>query len=312
MLSRLHTSCGRIWIDRSRLQSLSLSCSARLLVTALGEWLLIVLTICVGIWFHTWWVTLLTVLFIGTRQHALLTLMHEFSHRQFSRRHVWLNDGVGNLLTAWPMLISVEGFRHDHLNHHRHVRTTHDPSWLATFNKSRYHFPQTPRAVFKNLWLHLIGFYTLQDIKGYWFETKLVGGTSHASRWQLIIFIVSALTTITLLKAWVMIGLYWVLPLLTVIPLLLYMVDVAEHAALPESGGFEFSRSLRLNSVVQWLFAPYGMSFHTEHHLAPAVPVFKLNLLHDELMKNPVYAEKSIVTNGYRGLLKQMIGSAST
>jgi fatty acid desaturase len=307
MFSRLHTSCGRIWIDRSRLQSLSLSCSTRLLLTTLGEWLLIVLTIFVAIWAHTGWATLLAVLLIGTRQHALLTLMHEFSHRQFSRRHAWLNDGVGNLLTAWPMLISVEGFRHDHLKHHRHVRTAHDPSWLATLNKARYQFPQTPRTVCKNLIFHLIGFYTIQDIKGYWFETKLIGGTSQVSRWQMMIFATLALTVITLFNAWVMIGLYWILPLLTVIPLLLYMVDVAEHAALPKYCGFEFSRSLYLNSFSQWFLAPYGMSFHTEHHLAPAVPVFRLKALHFELMKNPDYSEKAIVTKGYQGLFKEMI-----
>ncbi|MFC6690534.1 hypothetical protein ACFQD2_05070 [Pseudomonas lini] len=54
--------------------------------------------------------SVLAVVFIGTRQHALLILMHEFSHRQFSRTRPMLNDTLGDLLTAIPFTITISGF----------------------------------------------------------------------------------------------------------------------------------------------------------------------------------------------------------
>jgi fatty acid desaturase len=312
MLSRLHTPCGRLWIDRQLLLQLSAPCSFRLLMAAIGEWLIIIALIWLAVQLAAWWATLIAVPLIATRQHALGTLMHEFSHRQWSRRHAKLNDFVGNALTAWPLLISVEGFRHDHLQHHQHVRTERDASWMGTLGKKRYEFPKTPQSVWCTLGLHLLFFYALENLKYVKLESKATANASQHSRWPQIVFTVLAILVTAWCNAWVIVGLYWVLPILTVLPLLLYMVEVAEHAALSASGGWEFSRSLRLQGIAQWLFAPYGVSLHTEHHLAPAVPVFRLYALHAELMKNAIYTEKAIVTNGYRGLIKEMTSASVT
>ena len=65
------------------------------------------------------WAALLpAVLFIGARQHALMVIAHDASHYRLLPDRRW-NDWVGNLFLAWPMFVSVEGFRHFHGPHHR-------------------------------------------------------------------------------------------------------------------------------------------------------------------------------------------------
>ena len=43
---------------------------------------------------------------------------HDASHYRLLPDRA-LNDWVGNLLLAWPMFVSVQGFRHFHADHHR-------------------------------------------------------------------------------------------------------------------------------------------------------------------------------------------------
>ena len=51
----------------------------------------------------------IAIMWIGARQHALGVLMHEASHRRLYRTR-WLNDGIGELLLAWPIFMSMRGY----------------------------------------------------------------------------------------------------------------------------------------------------------------------------------------------------------
>ena len=63
---------------------------------------------------------ILTVIWIGARQNALAVLMHEAVHYRLGRNRKW-NDWIGDLFTAWPVMVTVHGFRQTHWAHHRHV-----------------------------------------------------------------------------------------------------------------------------------------------------------------------------------------------
>lgn len=80
--------CHRPPLERTHLIRLSRIAPIRLLACVAWEWILIVSAVAGALWAANVWATLAAVVLIGTRQHALLVLMHEFSHRQFSRtRH---------------------------------------------------------------------------------------------------------------------------------------------------------------------------------------------------------------------------------
>src|SRR5579872_6323472 len=117
-------------VARTQLLAWGKTAPLRLLATTVFEWVLILCAAGLAIYADTIWATLLAVVFIGTRQHALLILMHEFSHRQFSRTRPVLNDTLGDFLTAIPFTITIFGFRRDHAAHHLHTATERDPNWV--------------------------------------------------------------------------------------------------------------------------------------------------------------------------------------
>jgi fatty acid desaturase len=46
---------------------------------------------------------------------------------------------------------------------------------------------------------------------------------------------------------------------------------------------------------------PFGMDYHLPHHIYASVPHYKLDMLHELLLKNPEYAEKAVIVEGYFG-----------
>src|SRR5450432_1395686 len=92
------------------------------------EWLLIACAALVAVKSGHWYVYLLSIAVIATRQHALATLMHEAAHGlMFRGRRT--NEVVGDALLAFPLFISTRLYRVHHLQHHRNLNTPLDPDW---------------------------------------------------------------------------------------------------------------------------------------------------------------------------------------
>ncbi len=295
-------------LDRELLQQLSRPAPLALLACTLFEWGLIagamVLASCAG----NLWASLAAIVFIGTRQHALLMLMHEFSHRQFSRWHPGLNDALGDLFTALPLFITIHGFRRNHLQHHRMPSTPDDPNWVSSLRLARYRFPRSRAGMAWVLCLHCIGFYALQDIKGYLVDARMALETPPTTKLRQAVFLLAVLTAAWAFDLWAVLALYWVLPMLTVLMALLYLRDVAEHHAMP-ARGLETSRTMLTGPIEGFLIAPHAVGFHAEHHLYPAVPFCRLRRLHRLLRDRPGYRAHAVVTRGYlSGLLREAAG----
>ncbi len=129
-------------VERAQLLAWGKPAPLRLLAATVFEWVLILCAGGLAMYAGTILASVLAVVFIGTRQHALLILMHEFSHRQFSRTRPMLNDTLGDLLTAIPFTITIFGFRRDHTAHHRHTATDRDPNWVSCKGQDRFTFPK--------------------------------------------------------------------------------------------------------------------------------------------------------------------------
>ena len=70
----------------------------------------------------------LAVVWIGSRMLGLWVLSHEGLHHLISR-DVRVNDALTRLLLAWPIFLSLSGFRRDHLRHHRHLGSAEAASY---------------------------------------------------------------------------------------------------------------------------------------------------------------------------------------
>ena len=291
--------------DRDTLARLSQSAGSRLLAITLLEWTLIVATIVLSEHVGGFLFTAIAVVFIGTRQHALLMLMHEFSHRQFSRHRVWLNDAVGDTLTAIPFGITVHGFRRDHLQHHANTSTAQDPNWVSELEQTRYQFPKSGLQLAAELLKHLVGMYAWHDLRRYLFDSRIATDNPSSTRWRQAAIAITVVALTWYFNGWYVVGVYWLLPMFTVLLTLLYLRDIAEHFALPSSG-VSASRSTLPGAVERWLIAPYNVGFHAEHHLFPSVPWCRLKTLHQLLTHHPSYTKKIVLTTGYlTGVLQE-------
>ena len=68
----------------------------------------------------------LAVFPLGSRQQGLGALFHDAAHRLVSRRR-GVNDGLGSVMAAWPLGLTLGGYRRYHFAHHDGLGTARDP-----------------------------------------------------------------------------------------------------------------------------------------------------------------------------------------
>ena len=74
---------------------------------------------------------LISSLIIGTRQFALVILMHDGAHNLISKNKK-INDFISQWLCAFPMMTETDTYRTYHLKHHKHTETDLDPDKILT------------------------------------------------------------------------------------------------------------------------------------------------------------------------------------
>lgn len=293
-----HPPEARIRLDRTLLKELTRTAPARLLFQTALEWLWIAALIAAANWFSNAAAGIACMLLIATRQHALLVLMHEYSHYQFSRRHAWLNDLIGDVFTAFPFFITLHGFRRNHLPHHRYATTDGDPNWISSMTKDRYRFPKTRKQIFIEILKHCLGWYALADLKAYTVDAGMAVNLPRATRISRAVCMIGFAAAASWFGLWWMVLLYWIVPLATFLMAILYLRDMGEHFGMP-SPGFAGSRTVIAGWIERLLICQNGVNFHTEHHLFPSVPFFRLERLHQALMMDSRYFRHAVVTHGY-------------
>jgi fatty acid desaturase len=276
------------------------------------EWVLVVVAVAACERFWSWPAYLLIVMWIGGRQHALLVLMHDAVHYRMlrSRRAA---DILADLFCAWPLLVSTDGFRRVHFQHHRHSATALDPDWRAQLEEHEYRLPKR--------WFQFLLLF-LRDMSGLG-VFRLVRTVIHVSGQQMtapddrsrsalrfpqLAFYGGFAVVTTWLGGWTIVLCYWVVPLLTWLKWTLYLRSIAEHHGLPGGGElFASTRTMLPSLLGRWLIAPQNIHYHIEHHLYPSVPSFRLPQLHRELMTDLQYRARARVVPGYLAVLRECI-----
>lgn len=289
-----------IELDRALLKELARPAPARLLLQTAFEWSCIVALIAAAVRVAHPAFSVACMLLIATRQHALLTLMHEYAHHQLSRRRAAINDLIGDVFTALPFFITIHGFRRNHLAHHRHVCTDQDPNWVSSLKKPRFRFPKSRGGFAIEVLKHGLGRYTLGELKGYTVDAGMSTGLPRATRLRAAACALVLAGMATYFGIWEVLLLYWIVPLATFLMAILYVRDVGEHFGMP-AAGIERSRTVLAGWLERVLIAQNGVNFHAEHHLFPSVPFFRLRRLHQALMQDAGYRARAVVTHGYLG-----------
>jgi fatty acid desaturase len=284
------------------------------LAADIGEWSVIGLTMLACNTWPYWWLWIVGIFIIGTRQHALGIMAHEGVHFLIIGKKFW-NDLLGNYLAAYALTYSVQGYRTNHLQHHRWLETPRDPERATLdFFPEEWTYPM-PRGRF--YWLLIRDMLGLNQkpasrlIRYVWEIPD--GRLPHII--QIVIYhtvIITAAATTGYIWTYLLL---WLLPLFTITLLCFRIRTASEHSAIGRAEDrytrenvdtMATTRTTIGGLITGWLFAPHNMSYHVEHHLYPSVPVFRLKALHKTLLKIPGFAARVHVAKGYRHLFQQL------
>ncbi|MEE2694411.1 MAG: fatty acid desaturase family protein [Pseudomonadota bacterium] len=234
--------------------------------------------------------TLLTLVFVGTRQHSLFVLVHEATHfRLFSNRA--LNDGMGRVLGA-IICISFQRYRDLHFKHHSHLYQKEDPDLPLQSG-----YPKGFLHLFKKLSQDLSGITCLKTYAYFWrisvnipLDSSLSGSSLQRGRNQDLALTTLLYTTVGttafINELALLFLLCWIVPLLTIVPAILRLRAICEHGAVSNTiSPLSCSRTNIGSKFLLWTLFPHNVNYHLEHHLYPSIPQYNLPKLHQALSK---------------------------
>ena len=255
----------------------------------------------------TWPLTIpLMVLVIGTRQLGLFILMHEAAHALLHP-----NRRVNDVLGYWLCSSSLRQYRPYHLLHHRYVQQTEDPDLVLSAP-----FPVTRESFARKLERDLSGQtfvkqhfgHIPQQLKARDADASVLGTVAAALSRERRFLIGNAIGFALFAAAgwWWVWGTMWLLPMMTWLPLVYRVRNIAEHAlvAQNESDPLRQARTTHAHWLERALVAPYWVNYHCEHHLFTRVPCWNLPRAHALLARRGVTASMEIQP-GYRQMLRR-------
>jgi fatty acid desaturase len=241
-------------------------------------WAVIGLAMVVGV---VWPVTIpLAVMVIGNRQLGLNILMHDAAHALLHE-----NRKVNDFIAYWFCAPELFIYRPYHLQHHRFVQQLEDPDLVLSKP-----FPITRTS----LWRKVVRDLTGQTFVKQYNKTRMFYICNGLG---LLAFSLAGLWW-----AWV---LMWLLPMMTWLPLVSRLRNIAEHALIVENGTdpLRHARTTYANWLERAFVAPYWVNYHCEHHMFTQIPCWNLPTAHQLLIKKGVTARMEIQAS-YPAVLK--------
>jgi len=281
------------------------------------EWSVIVGAIYLS---NTYWnplLYLITVIFIGARQHALLIIGHDASHYVLLKNKQW-NDWIADIFLFWPMFASVKFFRFFHSDHHRFLNTEKDKNrflWRTHTSEGEltpeWNYPKKPLKLILRIsskilfvtglrWIIMSFIITIMNIK-----IKMIKIPFWYTLLRLMFYGVSLvlLGYFNLLDQFL---LYWIIPYCTWHVTAQYIRLICEHSAIKSTvKPYHMSRTTIPTLLDSLLIVPHNISYHHEHHWYPSVPQYHLKKLHQRLKLDNKWSEYSNITHSIYESLKE-------
>ncbi|WP_435017723.1 fatty acid desaturase family protein [Tundrisphaera sp. TA3] len=250
------------------------------------------------------------VALVAVFQHRLSGLAHDASHGTLFRNRL-ANELASDLLLLFPLVAMTQKYRAAHLGHHRFVNDPErDPDLIRLNHPEPHHFPISKRDfwrryVLRALWPPSILRYLIGRAKAANLDAgDAVKPTRQVYRMRVArsmrgAYFLSLLTVVHATGSWPIFWLFWVVPLLTVYPLLMQLREIAHHSNAPDDGDLTNSRVFRVHPLLNAAIFPYGQAFHLTHHLFAMVPHYRIAEAHEVLSRHRPYREQVVVCRGF-------------
>ncbi len=278
----------------------------RFCLTLSSAWLHIIAAIALASYLQNPIVSFFVICFVATRQNVLGLLMHEQCHRLgfYSKA----GDLLCNLTVCYPLLITLDGYRRVHLAHHQNYFTDRDPDYIRKQGPA-WTFPQRLRHLLGLFLRDLTGLSILNTIRGKGGEPSAAGRTTR--RWQLaarIAFYMVVAALITWAHLWPTVLLYWFLPLVTILQVIVRWGAICEHKYdLVDPDVIESTPIIEPRWWENLLLPNLNFTLHIYHHWFPRVPFSKLPHVH-RIFRCEGLVDDTSVFSGYGSYLAHLLG----
>jgi len=249
---------------------------------------------------HSYVYYALLFLVAGFTQNALGVFMHEGSHYFFMDNKKW-NDAFANVLFCFVLMNTVDGYRKEHMRHHKYSGEPLDP-YLGIYDV------KSKKDLFKKLFFDL----TLLTMVEKFIQRYLkpaadteptdVNSTDKKTDYLGLVGIALANALFFLLFYYITKSIFgyfifWVLPLLIIPAVVNRIRTFVEHYS--PAGQEEANRSVVPSFLEYLLIAPYGYSYHFIHHTTASIPYYFMRKSHLKLNELGVKFEDNEIGMGY-------------
>ncbi len=250
--------------------------NVRNVATVLATWAQAILTIGAAVWIGHPVAYAAAFVLMGPAFARFAILGHEAAHKLLFTNKSW-NDAVGRWLVAYPSFVPLEAYRRGHFAHHKDEFGPNEPD-LNLY----YGYPITAASFRRKLWRDARGSSGWKNLKG------LIGALKReASRpIALRIFVMQ----VPLVVAAVLVGRWWLYPLLWLGPWMTSWRVINRLRSIAEHGGMQRSKDRRQTThhvrqswLARFWLVPLNTGWHLAHHVDMGVPWRSLPALHDEL-----------------------------
>ena len=274
------------------------------------DWALIIACLGVAVAVPHPVVMLLAALLIARTQLALAVLMHDAAHGVLMRPR-WLNDLVGQVFAAAPLMVSLAAYRHGHLQHHRTPMAPNDPVAII-FRIDDY--PVHSRELIWRLLKDLVSLAYFVSLAKFVLGHYRHLGPANRATW---VRTGSVLISILGLHGVLLGGLWaagrpdlyfwlWILPSLTLFQLFARIRAITEHAGYgPSPDQTLNARSIVAPNWQTFFCGPHSIHYHIEHHAHVRVPFYHLREVHRLMQARGQLPQKNL-HRGYGTVLKEV------
>lgn len=241
-----------------------------------------------------WWLGyFIAVVVIGTRLRSFGNIVHECSHLGFVNDRIW-NERIGRFLSVL-LCYSYSSYKAGHKTHHQYTGDYDRDLDFADTKTYAFHKPISLEQIKQHL-KRLLTFQFFPFYTGRTLFTRQDRPAWMALRLCYVAIIIYAVVGYPFnLPLAADITHYWIVPFVTVLPIMAYLSDLFDHAGLiGNENEIDKSRNYPVsNPFLHWLFFPRHDSYHLVHHLFPMVPTKNLADCHRVLMaESPYYAAR--------------------
>lgn len=220
---------------------------------------LIVLTILIFSYHPSFWLFILSVLLIGTRQHGIAVLGHDGTHGTISKTR-WVNDLLAKCCFT-PLGISHENYRKFHLGHHRFLGTPHNPELnLLAYGKDSWKLPASFSRIILLSAKDFLVWPSLREMIPFMRLTGSLPVTFTNVGFWLLVTVLFGFWPVVL----------WFMSLFTAFWASNRLRIWQEHQ------GTTGTHCVKATWWQRFLFLPHSIGWHLEHHNEPRIPFYNL------------------------------------